>query len=123
MLNYLGLKPLKADDSETPAERKLLEARQDQIDFSSLVNKTQVVQATQDVTTQPGFSCKICGIVVKDSVNYLDHINGWKRMWFFQNYHSCLSTNLLMHYICQIRPEKPGNVHESRTKYCRSSEG
>jgi len=36
------------------------------------------VQSTSIASKQPGFYCKICDCVVKDSVNYLDHINGKK---------------------------------------------
>ncbi|KAJ3157558.1 hypothetical protein HDU86_003210 [Geranomyces michiganensis] len=70
-----GLAP-QQDDSEEPAEKELLQARDTPIDLTSNLNKTQIVQATGG--QQPGFYCAACDCTVKDSVNYLDHINGAK---------------------------------------------
>jgi len=36
------------------------------------------VQSTSITSKQPGYYCQVCDCVVKDSVNYLDHINGKK---------------------------------------------
>ncbi|KAI8818403.1 uncharacterized protein EV422DRAFT_185427 [Fimicolochytrium jonesii] len=64
------------DEDDEPVERGLLQAREGPIDLTSNLNKTQIVQASG--AQQPGFYCKVCDCTVKDSVNYLDHINGWK---------------------------------------------
>ncbi|CAG8500485.1 11106_t:CDS:2, partial [Ambispora gerdemannii] len=37
---------------------------------------TQLVQSTSIASKIPGYYCKVCDCVVKDSVDYLDHING-----------------------------------------------
>lgn len=61
----------KLEDDDAP--KKLLQGRTKAVDFDSVVGKTQVVQVTGG--KQPGFHCKVCDIVMKDSVSYLDHIN------------------------------------------------
>ncbi|TPX71092.1 hypothetical protein SpCBS45565_g01303 [Spizellomyces sp. 'palustris'] len=68
----------KPKDSDEPAssERELLKAREEAIDLTSNLNKTVVVQASNVASRQPGYYCEVCDCVVKDSVNYLDHING-----------------------------------------------
>ncbi|KAK9766102.1 U4/U6.U5 snRNP associated protein [Basidiobolus ranarum] len=59
--------------------RDLLQAREDKVNFDSGVGKIKVVQAVAGVASkQPGFYCEVCDCVVKDSANYLDHINGRK---------------------------------------------
>ncbi|KAI9019041.1 hypothetical protein DFJ74DRAFT_205967 [Hyaloraphidium curvatum] len=63
------------DDKEEPV---MLAGRTEKIDLESNLGKTQVVQAAGDTSKQPGFYCKVCDMVVRDSVNYLDHINGRK---------------------------------------------
>ncbi|KAJ3143835.1 DEAD H (Asp-Glu-Ala-Asp His) box helicase 11, partial [Irineochytrium annulatum] len=64
-------------DEEPPEPKALLKARDAPVDFTKNLNKVQVVQtAAGGVAGQPGFACEVCNIVCKDSVNYLDHING-----------------------------------------------
>ncbi|GBC05309.1 hypothetical protein RclHR1_06170013 [Rhizophagus clarus] len=72
-----GLKPKHIDDEEDSA-REFLKARTEKIVLDANLNKVQVVQSTSIASKQPGFYCKLCDCVVKDSVNYLDHINGKK---------------------------------------------
>jgi U4/U6.U5 tri-snRNP component SNU23 len=74
-----GLKPKYTDDSEAEPARELLRARTEKIVLDANLNKVQVVQSTSIASKQPGFHCELCDCVVKDSVNYLDHINGKKR--------------------------------------------
>ncbi|CAG8541542.1 23681_t:CDS:2 [Cetraspora pellucida] len=74
-------KGLKAKFTESPIPdqpRDLLRARTERVILDTNLNKTQVVQSTSIASKQPGFYCKECDCVVKDSVNYLDHINGKK---------------------------------------------
>ncbi|KAJ3118523.1 hypothetical protein HDU96_000939 [Phlyctochytrium bullatum] len=54
----------------------LLQAREKNVNFNTLVNKTQVIAANAGMAAQPGFTCEICNIVVKDNASYLDHLNG-----------------------------------------------
>ncbi|KAJ3041412.1 zinc finger, matrin-type 2 [Rhizophlyctis rosea] len=71
-----GLKP--EHKKEEAPERSLLQARDEEVDLSSKLNKTEVVQVSNIASKQPGYYCEICDCTVKDSVNYLDHINGKK---------------------------------------------
>ncbi|KAI7883234.1 hypothetical protein K492DRAFT_159557 [Lichtheimia hyalospora FSU 10163] len=75
----MGLAPIreKKDNNE---QLESLKMRDDRIDFDSNIGKIQVVQggSSGEASRQPGFYCKACDIVVKDSANYLDHINGRK---------------------------------------------
>jgi len=74
-----SLKQDHTNDSEIEPPRELLRARTEKIVLDANLNKVQVVQSTSVASKQPGFYCKICDCVVKDSVNFLDHINGKKR--------------------------------------------
>ncbi|KAL0074769.1 C2H2-type zinc finger transcription factor [Phycomyces blakesleeanus] len=74
-----GLPPIrKKEEEEEP--RELLKPREEKVVLDANLGKTVVVQggASGEASRQPGFYCKACDIVVKDSANYLDHINGRK---------------------------------------------
>ncbi|KAJ2772791.1 U4/U6.U5 snRNP associated protein [Coemansia nantahalensis] len=71
-----GLKPRPARAAWTP--RELLQARTGTVNLEGMVGKTQVVEASAAAGGQPGFYCKVCDVTVKDSLSYLDHINGKK---------------------------------------------
>ncbi|KAJ3293554.1 zinc finger, matrin-type 2 [Borealophlyctis nickersoniae] len=73
-----GLKPRNRHRTEPAPERTLLQAREEQPDLEANLNKTQVVQTSSIAAKQPGYYCKVCDCTLKDSVNYLDHINGKK---------------------------------------------
>lgn len=46
------------------------------VDYGSQVGKKQVVSLVGDRAKQGGFYCKICDILMKDSLAYADHLNG-----------------------------------------------
>ncbi|KAG1669333.1 hypothetical protein FOA52_014895 [Chlamydomonas sp. UWO 241] len=56
--------------------RSELKSRDFQIDLASRLNKTQVVGANAALNQQGGYFCNVCDCVLKDSITYLDHING-----------------------------------------------
>ncbi|KAJ3011346.1 zinc finger, matrin-type 2 [Thoreauomyces humboldtii] len=64
----------KRDEEGEPVEEELLQARNSAVDLTYNLNKTQIVQSNDN--QQPGFYCKECDCTLKDSVSYLDHING-----------------------------------------------
>ncbi|KAJ4751667.1 Zinc finger matrin-type 2 [Rhynchospora pubera] len=61
-----------------PVQRKPLKQRDYEIDLESRLGKTQVVTPIAPLSQQAGYYCSVCECVVKDSANYLDHINGKK---------------------------------------------
>eukprot|EP00906_Rhabdomonas_costata_P007370 RCo010562 len=61
-----------------PPSRAFLKGRDYTLNMEEKYGKTQVVTANLPAAQQAGFYCKVCDCVVKDSANYLDHINGKK---------------------------------------------
>lgn len=75
----MGLPPLKPRrEIEDDDSKEALKAREEKVDIESNIGKVQVVQAA-DSRKQPGFYCKACDITIKDSVTWIDHLNGRKR--------------------------------------------
>ncbi|KAL4514908.1 hypothetical protein Ndes2526A_g03741 [Nannochloris sp. 'desiccata'] len=57
-------------------QRANLKARDQQIDLASNLHRTTVHSVTAPLSQQAGFYCDVCDCVLKDSMAYLDHING-----------------------------------------------
>jgi U4/U6.U5 tri-snRNP component SNU23 len=53
-----------------------LKARDFQIDLAANLNKTRVNALGAPLSQQAGFYCDVCDCILKDSMAYLDHING-----------------------------------------------
>jgi U4/U6.U5 tri-snRNP component SNU23 len=68
----------KAKAKVPPVQRKPLKHRDYEVDLVSRLGKTQVVTPVAPLSQQAGYYCSVCECVVKDSANYLDHINGKK---------------------------------------------
>ncbi|KAI9185394.1 hypothetical protein LWI28_006796 [Acer negundo] len=69
---------LKSKSKGPPVQRKPLKHRDYIVDLESRLGKTQVVTPIAPLSQQAGYYCSVCECVVKDSANYLDHINGKK---------------------------------------------
>ncbi|XP_012833821.1 PREDICTED: zinc finger matrin-type protein 2 isoform X2 [Erythranthe guttata] len=68
----------RTKSSGPPVQRKPLKHRDYEVDLESRLGKTQVVTPIAPLSQQAGYYCSVCECVVKDSANYLDHINGKK---------------------------------------------
>eukprot|EP01114_Cavostelium_apophysatum_P002421 TRINITY_DN12166_c0_g1_i1.p1 TRINITY_DN12166_c0_g1~~TRINITY_DN12166_c0_g1_i1.p1 ORF type:complete len:226 (-),score=60.07 TRINITY_DN12166_c0_g1_i1:49-726(-) len=68
--------PPKLSDMKPATARETSE-----VDFQSMAGKKQVApppEGSDQRNSGPGFYCKVCDCTMKDSANYLDHINGRK---------------------------------------------
>jgi len=68
----------KGKERGPPVQRQPLKHRDYEVDLESRLGKTQVVTPIAPLNQQAGYYCSVCECVVKDSANYLDHINGKK---------------------------------------------
>lgn len=61
------------------SQRAFIKSREQKIDLESKVGKTEIINPTAAGNGRgAGFWCEVCECLLKDSVAYLDHINGKK---------------------------------------------
>ncbi|KAF9186193.1 zinc finger, matrin-type 2 [Haplosporangium sp. Z 767] len=69
----------KPSSKAAPTEEDIAAAKSERLILESAVGKTQVVQGGP-TGRAPGFYCKVCDCVLKDSTAYMDHKNGKKHL-------------------------------------------
>ncbi|KAF9167449.1 zinc finger, matrin-type 2 [Actinomortierella ambigua] len=75
----LGKTVKKSSDKPAPRPEDVEAAKYEKLNLESAVGKVQVVQTGPDGRT-PGFHCKVCDCILKDSQAYMDHVNGKKHL-------------------------------------------
>nr|ACO10473.1 Zinc finger matrin-type protein 2 [Caligus rogercresseyi] len=66
------------EDSGPPVKKSLLKRRDYDVDLDSKLGKSTVICKNSPADASAGYYCNVCDCVVKDSINFLDHINGKK---------------------------------------------
>ncbi|KAE9552241.1 hypothetical protein FO519_004550 [Halicephalobus sp. NKZ332] len=72
----LEAKNSKGKPKGPKVKRELLQAREEKVGLESKIGKQVTINKTTAIEDSGGFYCDVCECNLKDSVSYLDHING-----------------------------------------------
>lgn len=80
-----------SEDAAGPAGsvRAFLKARTQRVSLENNVGTVKVVKS-DDLSKNGGYYCEVCECTLKDSVAYLDHINGKRRTYCMRRSVGCL---------------------------------
>lgn len=100
-----GLKPLRKK-IELPKATQEMQARDKDLELSKNQGKTLMVDGVAGGRKGPGFHCETCSRSFKDSIAYLDHVNGRLREYCPATKY--VSTHAFLWQICVdlVRPRR-----------------
>jgi U4/U6.U5 tri-snRNP component SNU23 len=62
------------------SQRAFLKSREHKMDLEQKVGKVEIINPlSSEGNKGAGFWCEVCACLLKDSISYLDHVNGKKR--------------------------------------------